>query len=105
MWKMFKMTPNRLWIGIFCLWLVFLSGIAGAPGVIQAVKLSSLLQSKHAQVTVAQVDISKLETDIALLETSRVVQEREVRRVLGYAGNDEIIFDFTGSEPSVRAER
>ena len=96
------MTPNKLWFGIFGLWLLFLSGalsgLVGSPGVIQALRLSSLLYQKHEQLMATESDIARLEVETALLETSHVVQEREVRRVLGYAAPDELIFDFAESE-------
>jgi hypothetical protein len=42
--------------------------------------------------------IAKLEADSVALETDRAVQEREIRRVLGYTSKNEIIFDFSLSQ-------
>ncbi len=95
-----RLTPLRLWLMIFGLWAVFLSGlfssIVGSPGIIQAVRLRSLLQAKQAQMAKFEAEISRVERECESLEKSRVVQEREIRRVLGYAAPDEIIFDFGG---------
>jgi hypothetical protein len=38
-----------------------------------------------------------LKADADQLEHSKLVQQREIRRVLGYAADDEIIFDFSGT--------
>jgi cell division protein FtsB len=95
-------SATKLWVSAFSLWGVFLTGIGatltGSPGLAQAVRLSSLLRAKEAQVTQMQDELKRLRDEAGLLEKSRVVQQREIRRVLGYAANDEIIFDFTTAE-------
>jgi cell division protein FtsB len=98
-----RRTPaTRVWLSLFALWGVFLSGVAasliGPPGVLQSLRLRSLLDSKRTQVAGLEVEIRKLEEERVLLEGSRDAQEREIRRVLGYAAPDEIIFDFTAAE-------
>ena len=93
---------QRWWILLFSLWLLFLTGIfshvLGTPGILQAVRLRNLLAEKNAHLLRAQGDLQKLQGEIAQLETSRFAQAREIRKVLGYAANDEIIFDFGLSE-------
>jgi hypothetical protein len=97
-----EITPGRLWASVFGLWAILLSGVfatfVGSPGVIQAIRLGSLLESKQLQVTQMQADLRKLQTEASLIERSRVAQQREIRRVLGYTAPDELIFDFTASE-------
>jgi cell division protein FtsB len=89
----------KAWFAVFSLWGIFLSGIlagfVGSPGVIQAVRLNSLLHAKETQLTELQDELSRIKTEVSGLEKSRVVQQREIRRVLGYAASDELIFDFT----------
>ena len=96
------MTPNRIWIGIFAVWGLLLSGflsnVIGSPGVIQAVRLKILLDHKQAQAKQVQDLILSVQSESALLESSRAAQQREVRKVLGYAAPDEIIFDFSNGE-------
>lgn len=96
-----KNSPHKLWSFLFALWGLFLSGVfasfVGSPGVIQAVRLKSLLESKRAQVTKLQADLHKLQAESSMLEHSKVAQQREIRRVLGYTAPDEIIFDFTNT--------
>jgi hypothetical protein len=83
--------------------LAFLSGGAapwtGTPGVLQELNLHSLLNSKEAEQVELQGAIDRLKGEADLLEHSKTVQHREIRRVLGYAADDEIIFEFgTNSE-------
>jgi hypothetical protein len=83
---------------LFGLWILFLSGMlanfVGSPGILQAIRLKNLLESKKLQLAQAQEELRRLKTDAILLENNRFAQQREIRRVLGYAAGDEIIFDF-----------
>lgn len=97
-----SISPHQLWIGFFGVWLMLLSGVLssflGSPGWLQAYRLNNLLELKKAQLSKAQEDLKKLQFDTHRLETSRIAQEREIRRVLGYAGPDELIFDFRSAQ-------
>jgi cell division protein FtsB len=88
----------KLWLALLALWLAFLSGGAapwtGTPGVLQQMNLHSFLDSKQAEQAELQGEIERLRSEATLLEHSKTVQHREIRRVLGYAAEDEIIFDF-----------
>ena len=90
---------SKIWLGGFLFWGFMLTGalhgVLGSPGAIQAIRLRELLASKQAQVEATQRQVHALEEEHARLETSRVLQQREIRRVLGYAAPDEIIFDFS----------
>ncbi|HLD99989.1 MAG TPA: hypothetical protein VJB59_07015 [Bdellovibrionota bacterium] len=93
------LTPGKLWLGIFGCWLLLLVGIPaqfGSPGVMQLVRLRNLLDTRKNQAEDLRTLLRRLETESQQLEKSKVVQQREIRRVLGYAAPDEIIFDFTG---------
>ncbi len=100
--RLFAITPNELWLTLFACWILFLSGIVagivGTPGVIQAVRLRSLLYAKESQVHQMEAEVRTLDAERERLIESRVAQEREIRRVLGYAASDEIIFDFASTE-------
>ena len=97
-----QFSPNRVWIGLFSLWLLLLSGLLhglfGAPGIYQAISLQRLLNSKQLLLTRLESEIEQIEGENSALETNRVTQEREIRKTLGYAGQDEIIFDFASSQ-------
>jgi len=98
-----KTAPiHRIWIGIFGAWALFLSGaltgLVGSPGVVQVLRLRSLLAEKQAKAMHLESEITQLELDRERLDKSKVAQEHEVRKVLGYAAPDEIIFDFSAAE-------
>jgi hypothetical protein len=97
-----KVTPFRLWVTFFALWAIFLSGalagFVGTPGAIQAIHLKSLLNEKQARLAEIQAGIDHLQSEASELERSKVVQRREIRRVLGYAAGDELIFDFNSPD-------
>lgn len=92
------MTPGRLWIAVFVVWGIILTGVFagffGPPGIVQAVRLRSLLAQKTGKTALIETEIARLDAEIKRLEKSTVAQEREVRRVLGYVGSDELVFDF-----------
>jgi cell division protein FtsB len=94
----------RVWLAFLALWLALLSGGAapwtGTPGVIQQIHLSSLLDTKQDEQAKLQSQIEALKSEAGALETSRAVQHREIRRVLNYAADDEIIFDFDARDRS-----
>jgi cell division protein FtsB len=98
-------TTTRAWIGVFAVWIILLSGVFGlmgetrfAPGALQAVRLNALLDSRKEQLSTLQAELDRMSSEANLLEHSRATQVREIRRTLGYAAPDEIIFDFSSPE-------
>lgn len=101
----FEWTPNRVWIAVFGVWLFMLSGVTqhvgvGSPGLVQFLRLNALLQDRQTQATELDAEVARLEEDAAALAKSRVVQEREIRKTMGYVGENEMIFDFSLSSSS-----
>ncbi|MBI2712695.1 MAG: hypothetical protein HYX41_07580 [Bdellovibrio sp.] len=92
-------SPDRIWIALFCTWLFILSGTVspffGSPGAWQALRLMDLLNTRNEKLGQLRNEIGRLQTQVSALEQSRYAQEREIRRVLGYAAPDELIFDFS----------
>jgi hypothetical protein len=95
-------APGKAWLGIFGLWGLFLSGATadtvGTPGVLQALHMTHLLRAKQARVAEIEEAVLTLQNESLLLEKSGIAQQREIRRVLGYAAPDEMIFDFSSGE-------
>lgn len=87
-----------LWILGFGCWALVLSGvltqITGSPGTLQLIRLQNLLYAKQNKIRKIQDDLQQLEKQASLLEKNKVTQVREIRRVLGYAAEDELIFNF-----------
>lgn len=96
------LSPNLRWTSLFGLWVLLLSGLfasfVGSPGILQQVRLENLLESKKFQLSKLQRELHQLQTEATQLESNRFAQESEVRRVLGYAASDEIIFDFSAMD-------
>jgi hypothetical protein len=100
-----RLSPNQIWIGVFGIWGLILTGAFSSalgslvgPGVLQAIRLQNLLHSKTVQLDQIQTQINELQSETDLLEKSTVAQQREIRRVLGYAASDEIIFEFSSNQ-------
>ncbi len=98
-------TPNRVWLLVFAVWLFMLSGVTqhmgvGSPGLVQFLRLHSLLGDRQTQSTDIDNEIAVMETESSSLEKSRGAQEREIRKTMGYVGENEMIFDFSLSSSS-----
>jgi hypothetical protein len=93
-------SVHQRWLILFALWSLLLTGVfsnfIGSPGIIQAQRLSNLLSLKMNHLNQTRDELQKLQSESQLLETNRFTQEKEIRRVLGYAAPDELIFDFIG---------
>lgn len=93
---------NQRWILVFGLWTFLLSGalsnFVGSPGAIQGLRLKTMLEQKQSELSQIRKEVKKLQHESTQLEKSSIAQEKEIHRVLGYAGNDEIIFDFVPAD-------
>lgn len=96
-----RTSPHRAWLIFFVLWLILLSGVlssyVGSPGALQAFRLKRLLGLKQVQLSSLKNETVRLRSESVRLEKNHPAQLREIRRVLGYAAKDELIFDFTPS--------
>ncbi len=97
-----QLQPHELWIIVFGVWFLFLTGsfakMGGSPGMIQAIRLNNLHARKEKQIQDLQDQIQTLQTEAEALEKNSFVQKREIRRILGYTSKDEIIFDFSSPD-------
>ncbi|MFZ9595715.1 MAG: FtsB family cell division protein [Bdellovibrionia bacterium] len=93
------LTIHQKWLIFFGIWSLILSGVGsrwiGPPGVWQALELQGLFKLREMDLKTAEAQKQALEQEILLLEKNRFVQEREIRRTLGYSAADELIFEFT----------
>ena len=90
-------TSDRVWIGLFAIWIALLSGfLAGAPGFWQAYKLHRVKADREAEISILDQERDRLVREERDLTENALVQEREIRRVLGYTATNEIVFDFSG---------
>ncbi len=91
-------SVHKVWFFVFGVWSFVLTGAVsswlGSPGALQIYRLNRLLETKQTHLNKIQEEVKGLQQEAHQLEKSRVIQQREIRRVLGYAAHDEIIFDF-----------
>ena len=89
-----------VWGSLLGIWAILLTGVladlTGSPGIAQSFKLRSLLSSRQKELQSIERVMGVLDDERKRLEENPAVQEREIRRVLGYAAKDELIFDFSG---------
>lgn len=87
------------WVIFFSIWLALLSGCftasLGTPGIFQAFQLKKFLAVRKKQLQELKLETQKIKSEVHNLESNRYVQEREIRKVLGYIGKDEFVFDFS----------
>jgi len=99
----FRVTPGRLWLSIFGLWTLLLTGVFntwfGSPGLVQWARLSLLLSKRQDKIAEVENQIVALSAEQVRLEKSSATQQREIRRVLGYVRQDELVFDFSAEIP------
>ncbi len=90
---------TRVWIGIFLIWGVFLSGLLTpwlqTPGLWQYSKLTTLRDQKKVELSQLEAKIEAKDQERIALESNPDLQEKEIRRVLGYVSPNEIVFDFS----------
>lgn len=92
------MNPNRLWIGFFTIWLVLLTGVLDfwfhSPGLKQWYQVEANLRIYRQEIAEIEAKTNR-ELEVAhQLEGNSIAQEREIRKVLGYLGEQELVFEF-----------
>lgn len=94
---------HQLWLALFGLWLVLLSGWfhpwIESPGIQQAIELKAHLAQRKEDVKALDQRLSRLENRARDLKLNPQIQSSEIRRVLGFVSADEIVFDFVPSNP------
>lgn len=96
---------HKLWLGIFLIWLVLISGIGMnqlqqkkeiyKPGIIQAFELYQIKKKKEDHVKTLENNLRHLEIEKEELIHNPIAQQRAIRKVLGYAQKNELVFDFS----------
>jgi cell division protein FtsB len=94
-----KLSWQRLWLGFFVVWFILLSGLldfwVSTPGLKQWFKVESTLHERRQEIAAVEARSASLHETAHQLESNAVAQEREIRRVLGYLGEQEVVFEFT----------
>ena len=92
------MKIQKLWALFFSVWLLLLTGLLhpwiNSPGLQQWLEIRHVLQEQSQEIKTIEVESARMSGVIRQLETNPVAQEREVRKILGYVDESEIVFDF-----------
>lgn len=95
-----RINVDKVWIGFFCVWMVLLTGILDfwikTPGLKQLWRVNSMLSSRHQEIEGIESKTVLLNQISRELLDNPIAQEREVRKILGYLGEQEVVFEFSG---------
>lgn len=90
---------KKMWFAFFGIWLVLVSGIFDfwlkSPGLKQWFQVELLVRKRRQEIADIEVKSAQFKNTAHQLETNPVAQEREIRKVLGYLGDQEIVFEIT----------
>ena len=90
---------SRLWAGFFLVWALLVSGVLEntfhAPGIFQAIELKKLESERREKMLTVETEIASMQSETENLQKNVALQEREIRKTLGYVAEDEILFDFS----------
>jgi hypothetical protein len=93
-----KINSDRVWLGFFGIWLVLLSGLLDfwlqSPGLKQWYRVVSNLSDRRQEIGEIETRSTYLHQVARELESNPSAQEREIRKVLGFLGEQEAVFEF-----------
>jgi cell division protein FtsB len=87
---------NKPWVvpvGFF-IWVLWISGIFGNSGLIQAYKLSLVKRELSLRISALEKEKLKLNQTYHELQSDSFVQEQAIRDTLGYVGPNELVFEI-----------
>ena len=89
---------SLIWVGFFSVWLILLTGLLDfwlkTPGLKQWYKVQATLSHRRQDIAAVEAKTERMKETSKQLESNAVAQEREIRRVLGYLGEHEVVFEF-----------
>jgi hypothetical protein len=93
-----KLDQNRIWGSFFLVWIVLLSGVLDfwvkSPGLKQWIKVNHQLDQKRLEIGAVEARTGLLLQVSRELQSNSAAQEREIRKVLGYLDEQEVVFEF-----------
>ena len=95
---MSNLNPNRAWLFFFGIWALLLTGMFDSwlqsPGLKQWYKVKTSLQTRRQEIDEVEARSNMLQQIAVQLDSNPIAQEREIRKVLGFLGDNEVVFDF-----------
>ncbi len=96
--KLKNLTVSRAWGIFFGIWCILLTGLLEfwfpSPGLKQWFRVNSTLTERRHEIDVTEKKTNLFLSTARQLESNTVAQEREIRKVLGYLGDQELVFEF-----------
>jgi hypothetical protein len=93
-----KTSSHKLWLFFFSFWALMLTGMFDpwiqSPGLKQWVRVRTTLQERRYEISEIEARSTTLHQVASQLEFNPIAQEREIRKVLGFLGAHEVVFDF-----------
>jgi hypothetical protein len=87
-----------MWLLFFGVWLLLITGLLDfwlkSPGLKQWHQVESALKDRRQEIADVEARTELLTNIAHQLEFNPVAQEREIRKVLGYLGENELVFEF-----------
>jgi len=94
----YSSKSTRMWLVFFMCWAILLSGFLDfwiqSPGLKQWYKVKSALREQRQDIADIEARTELLQNISKQLNSNPVAQEREIRKVLGYLGENELVFEF-----------
>ena len=81
-------------LGLLAVWLVWISGVFGNSGMIQAYQLSQVKKEMTLRVAALENEKARLWNTLHALENDPFVQEQAIRESLGFVHAQELVFEF-----------
>lgn len=90
------MRKSRTWLIVAFLggWLIWISGVFGNSGVLQAYQLAQVRRDMSLRVRALENERVYLKTNLRALEHDPLVQEQAIRETLGFVRSGELVFEF-----------
>lgn len=93
-----RVNAHRIWLVFFGFWALVLTGFFEfwfpSPGLKQWYRVNASLQESRQQIDDVEARTKAMLHTASQLQSNSVAQEREIRKVLGYLGQDEVVFEF-----------
>ena len=83
-----------VWGAAAMMWALWISGLFGRSGLIQVYRLSQARQQIAARASVLEAEHDRLGKMLSAIEKDSTTQELAVREILGFARDQELIFEF-----------
>ncbi len=89
---------QKIWLSFFGTWLLLLTGVLDfwiqSPGMKQWYRVQNSLNERRQEIAATEARTYYLQLVSKELESNPVALDREIRKVLGYLGQNEVVFEF-----------